>query len=244
MNCEKCQELLSDFLDGTLKGRDHSLLGAHLGECLSCADVRRELAAIVGVAHESRGEFVAPPNERALWLRIRNTIESENNFGRATAQAAGASRSRENLLSRLLHRRWELSFSQMAATVAAVAVAVSLVTTLGVQRLMSSPVVADSAPSASIEQRRNATLVAGYPRTYLEPHQANINYWQQRVQQRKASWNPRMRDSFDRSLGVLDEAVNESLSDLQQNPHDEVAEEMLNSALRDKMELLREFGEQ
>jgi hypothetical protein len=43
---------------------------------------------------------------------------------------------------------------------------------------------------------------------------------------------------------VLDETVSDSLSDLRQNPHDEVAEEMLNSALRDKIELLREFGEQ
>ena len=53
-----------------------------------------------------------------------------------------------------------------------------------------------------------------------------------------------MRASFERSVGVLDQAVNESLADLQQNPHDEVAEEMLNSALQDKIELLKEFGEQ
>jgi hypothetical protein len=53
-----------------------------------------------------------------------------------------------------------------------------------------------------------------------------------------------MRASFDRSISVLDESVNDSLTDLRQNPHDEVAEEMLHSALRDKIELLREFGEQ
>jgi hypothetical protein len=64
------------------------------------------------------------------------------------------------------------------------------------------------------------------------------------VQARKASWNPRMRASFDRSVHVLDETVSDSLNDLRQNPHDEIAEEMLNSALRDKIELMREFGEQ
>jgi hypothetical protein len=83
-----------------------------------------------------------------------------------------------------------------------------------------------------------------YPRTYLEPHAANLQYLEQRVSARKASWNPRMRASFDRSVYVLDQSVSESLNDLRQNPHDEVAEEMLNSALREKMELLREFGEQ
>ena len=71
-----------------------------------------------------------------------------------------------------------------------------------------------------------------------------MRYWQQRVEARKASWNPRMRASFDRSLNVLDQTVNDSLDDLRQNPHDEVAEEMLNSALHDKIELLKEFGEQ
>ncbi len=83
-----------------------------------------------------------------------------------------------------------------------------------------------------------------YPATYLEPHEPSLHYWEQRVAARKASWNPRMRASFERSVMVLDQTVSESLDDLRQNPHDEVAEEVLNAALRDKIELLREFGEQ
>jgi hypothetical protein len=71
-----------------------------------------------------------------------------------------------------------------------------------------------------------------------------MRYWQQRVEARKATWNPRMRASFDRSVYVLDQSVSDSLNDLRQNPHDEIAEETLNAALRDKIELLREFGEQ
>ena len=45
-----------------------------------------------------------------------------------------------------------------------------------------------------------------------------------------------MRDSFERSLGVIDQAVVNSLDELKTNPHDEVSEEMLNSALRDRMD--------
>jgi hypothetical protein len=37
--------------------------------------------------------------------------------------------------------------------------------------------------------------------------------------------------------------VAEQEKQLQVNPHDEVSEEMLNSALSDKMELLREFAD-
>src|SRR4028118_1547316 len=77
MDCEKCSDLLGDFLDGTLAGDDRTLLSTHLDECLGCACVRDEIRSIVSVAAESREHFVAPPNERALWLRVRNTIEAE-----------------------------------------------------------------------------------------------------------------------------------------------------------------------
>ncbi len=76
MNCEKCHELLSDFLEGTLTDKDRTTLSAHLDECLSCVGVRDELNGIVTFCRDHRGEYVAPPNEKALWLRIRNTIES------------------------------------------------------------------------------------------------------------------------------------------------------------------------
>ncbi len=246
MNCGKCQELLSDFLDGTLNGTDQAMLGAHLDDCMSCADVRSELAEIVGFAQETRGELVSPPNERAMWLRIRNTIESEDSFRHATVSNARVEQPQAGFLSRLFNKRWELTLPQMATSVAAIAVAVALVTTLGVQRLTNNVAVrSDNDARSGIQQQQgDAMLVGSYPHSYVEPQQANINYWQGRVQQRKANWNPRMRDSFERSLVALDEAVNESLGELRQNPHDEVAEEMLNSALRDKMELLREFGDQ
>jgi hypothetical protein len=98
--------------------------------------------------------------------------------------------------------------------------------------------------AAALPSRAGLVEDESYPHPYLRQQQARISYLQQRVEQRKAAWNPRMRDSFDRSLVVIDQAVVGSLDELKRNPHDEVSEEMLNSALRDKMELLREFSEQ
>jgi len=43
MNCELCQELISDLLDGSLSREDQLLLNAHLEQCLSCAEVRDDL---------------------------------------------------------------------------------------------------------------------------------------------------------------------------------------------------------
>ena len=243
MNCEQCQELLGDHLDGTLKGVGRARLDAHLEECIECALAREEFQSILTVARASREEFVAPPDERALWLRIRNTIETDAELGRAAAARAAASVSRESLWSRLVHKRWELTLPQMATAVAALAVSVSLVTTLGLQYL--APNGANAAAVEAERARRGNALRALYKQQgFVEPRQASLQYWQQRVEARKANWNPRMRESFDRSVTVLDETVNDSLSDLEQNPHDEIAEQMLNSALHDKIELLREFGEQ
>ena len=56
MNCEKCQDLISDLLDGTLSNEDQTTLNAHLGECLECVDVRNDLQSIVGFCRAHRGE--------------------------------------------------------------------------------------------------------------------------------------------------------------------------------------------
>jgi Putative zinc-finger len=241
MDCEKCQELLSDFLDGTLKGGVRTSLSAHLEGCAACSVVRDELELIVGAARASREDFYAPPDSRAMWLRISNVIEGERAL-RPAAAAATAAPPRASVWERLFRRRWELTLPQMASAVAAIAVSVAFITAVGVQGLMDVRTARTQATQAPA--RTGMAEDGNYPHAFLRQQQTRISYLQQRVDQRKATWNPRMRDSFDRSLGVIDQAVLDSLDELKRNPHDEVSEEMLNSALRDKMELLREFCEQ
>ena len=232
MNCEKCQEQLSDFLDGTLGHAEHASVSTHLAACRECADAREEFNAILAAARDAHEHLYAPADERALWMRVRDAVESD---GRVTAAAAGA---RGGFWSRLLNARLELTLPQLATGVAALVVSVAFVTALGVRYVGST-----AAPHTDRSVRR-VVSDEFYPSAYVEPHEANLRYWEQRVEARKASWNPRMRASYERSVSVLDETVNDSLTDLRNNPHDEVAEEMLNSALRDKIELMREFGEQ
>ena len=242
MNCEKCQELLSDFLDDTLSSGDRALVSKHLDACADCLDVRDELQLIVGAAHECREHLYEPPDARAMWLRISNVIEGERAFSRA-ARAAPPARTRESFWPRLFNRRWELTLPQMAAAVSAIAVTAALATVLGVQSLWGNGTQSNK-QSSTLVSDGGTTGDESYPNAYLRQQTARISYLQQRVEQRKASWNPRMRESFERSLSVLDRAVIDSLDELKRNPHDEVSEEILNSALRDKMELLREFSEQ
>jgi len=73
--------------------------------------------------------------------------------------------------------------------------------------------------------------------------QQAISYWNQRVEVNKARWSQDMRATFERNLKVIDQAVNDSMAELNRNPHDEVSEEMLNAALNEKLALLKEFAD-
>ena len=228
MNCEKCQDLISDFLDGTLSHEDQTTLNAHLGECLECADVRNDLQSIVGFCRTHRGEYETPPNEKALWQRISNTLEAG---GGVAITPAPVRRNWSNWLS----RSWELSFPQLAAAAAAIVLVVSLSTVVGLRRFQSARPV----PVAGPESLSPAAGV----RDRVSKQQQLISYWNQRVEFNKARWSPEMRETFDRNLAVIDQTVNESLNSLSQNPRDEVTEEMLNAALNEKLSLLKEFAE-
>lgn len=227
MNCEICQELIHDLLDGSISQRDESTLNTHLRQCLDCDSVRQDLASIVGFCRTQRGQYEAPPNEQALWLRIRNVVEAEN-----PSRVAVKSEPRRSFLGGLMGRSWELSLPQLAGSVAAIVLFVSLATVVGIRRWGGevTPVTEVQAQSSSVNDR------------VWQRRQA-ISYWNQRVEINKMRWSAEMRETFDRNMKVIDEAVANSLNELNRNPHDEVSEQMLNESLNDKLALLKEFSD-
>jgi hypothetical protein len=227
MNCETCQELIHDLLDGSISQSDESILNTHLRECLDCESVRQDLAAIVGFCRTRRGEYEAPPNEQALWLRIRNLIEAEQR-----GQTVVQSEKQPSFLGRLLGRSWELSLPQLAGLTAGIVLLVSLTTVVGVRRWTTDvpPTQANVTEASNVNDR-------------VWQRQQAINYWNQRVELNKARWSADLRDSFDRNMRVIDQTVSTSLDELKKNPHDEISEQMLNEALNDKLALLKEFSD-
>jgi len=229
MNCESYQNLLSDLIDGTLNPHDQNNVEAHLSTCADCAEARSDLRALVTFCREHRGEYEVVPHEHALWLRISNTIEGELAAQKPVAVPAGS-----GWWFRLMNRSWQLSSPQLATTLAA-AVVLAVLITFGASRLFSRIGVQTAglplgADTMSVQER------------YRQQAQV-IDYWNKRVELNKARWNPQMRETFDRNMGVIDAAVNDSMGRLTQNPHDEVSEDILNAALSDKIALLKEFAE-
>jgi hypothetical protein len=229
MNCETCQELIHDLIDGSITQRDEFTLNTHLGECLNCESVRQDIASIVGFCRTQRGIYEAPPNEQALWLRIRNTIEAE-----LPSRVTTNKERRPSFFSRWMGRTWELSLPQLAASAVAIVLLVSLATVVGLRRWggYGTPaiVAGTQAEATNLDDR------------FFQRRQV-IDYWNQRVELNKARWSPEMRETFERNMKVIDQAVSDSMNDLKQNPHDEVSEQMLNESLNDKLALLKEFSD-
>ena len=227
MNCETCQELIHDLIDGSITQADEFNLNTHLTQCLDCESVRQDLASIVGFCRTHRGQYEAPPNERALWLRIRNVIEAEIPNSVVATPAP-----RRSFLGRLMGHTWELSLPQLATSAVAIVLFVSLATVVGLRRWGGYGV---PTPMTQVE--------ASNVNDRVWQRQQAINYWNQRVELNKARWSPEMRETFERNLRVIDEAVVNSLNELKRNPHDEISEQMLNESMNDKLALLKEFSD-
>ena len=229
MNCEKYQDLLSDLIDGSLTPRDCEEIEAHLSACPSCAEARTDLRAIVDFCREQRDVYEPVPNERAMWLRISNVIESELPAQSAAAVPAGA-----GWWYRLTNRSWQLTFPQFATSIAATVVVAVLATVIGMRVLNAGGIRSAGVPITS--------EMSAVQDRYRQQQQV-IDYWNKRVELNKARWSSDMRETFERNLNVIDAAVNDSMGRLKQNPHDEVSEDILNAALSDKIALLKEFAE-
>jgi hypothetical protein len=135
-----------------------------------------------------------------------------------------------------MNRSWQLSFPQLAAAATVIIIAVSMLTIVGLRRLNFS-----DGPNVVASGIALPVTGLSVKERYRQQQQV-IDYWNERVELNKTRWNPQMRETFDKNMGVIDAAVNDSMRQLTQNPHDEVSEEILNAALNDKVELLKEFA--
>lgn len=238
MNCEECSQLLSAFIDSDLEESKAFEIRAHLALCVDCACLCEDFAAIIDASHLEETAELLPPNSQALWCRINNLIESE-----IKAEAP--------VVEPPPRRLWQLSFSQMTAGLAGIAVISSLLTIVGIKNYMQP--AQDDFTTRSATTQTTFERIAGKLGLMETPQQARerrireqqaaIAYWNERVQARRVQWDKNMRDAFDRNLDTIDQAVNEYTLILQKDPQDDLSGEMLDSAMTEKMKLLREFSD-
>ncbi|MBC7900130.1 MAG: zf-HC2 domain-containing protein [Saprospiraceae bacterium] len=236
MNCEECQENLSVYLDGELGEVLSRSIRTHLTLCIECAKLCEDFAVILDTCQTEPLSEIIPPNSQALWCRISNTIEGDI---KPPPIEEKPSRSRQ------------FSFMQVGSAVLGVALISSLLTVVGIRNYFE--------PSGEDFTSRSATSQTTFEKVLskvglidtpqqarmrrLKEQEAAIEYWDKRVQIQRAKWDNKIRDAFDRNLNEVNQTVSEYTMILQENPDDDLSGEMLDSALNDKMNLLRDFSE-
>ncbi len=248
MTCEHCEQLISAFVDGELEQVDLGEVKLHLEQCQRCSEIQKELKEILLLCSMEKIDEAIPPNEKALWCRISNLIEAETKTLAVEEQkVAEAPRS---FWQNVWARSWSLSFSQLASAILAIALISSLLTLVGL-RSNSEPsnlfaTTAETPPTLFERALAKVGLIetpAEIRKRRIEERHAAIEYWNNRVQLRREQWDAKLREAFDRNVTEIDFVVNENTRILDENPYDELSGELLDSALLEKMELLREFAE-
>lgn len=235
MNCEHCQELISVYLDNELDLQAASDVRIHLAGCAPCAKVCEDFAMILDFCDLDETENSLPPNSKALWCRINNLIETEI-----------SSEMPREIKQEKPKGSWQLSFGQVFTSILGIALVSSLLTIVGIQNYSAGEVSANAAPSIFDRALSKIGLVETPQQARdnrIREQQAAIEYWNKRVEAKRANWNNYLREAFDRNLDEINQVVVEYDRILQENPQDDLSNEMLDSALNEKMALLREFSE-
>lgn len=244
MNCEQCQELISAFLDNELEMTVSLNVQTHLTVCAECAVVCEDFASLLDFCTETPANEILPPNSQALWCRISNIIEAD-------IQAEIQKEKKEEPLPEkkgLFGTSWNFSFTQLASAVLGIAIISSLLTVVGIRNYSTPDEISANPSERSIFQKVLGKVgLVETPQAIRErrikERLAAIDYWNNRVEAKRAQWDAQLRDAFDRNLNEINKSVFEYNHILETNPQDELSGEMLDTTLNEKMELLREFAE-
>ena len=141
-----------------------------------------------------------------------------------------------------------MSLSQVVSSVLGIALISSLLTVVAVKNYSAANdgLTVNASPTVFEKVLGKIGLVetAQHAReNRIRAQQTTIDYWNNRVEARRIQWDNHLREAFDRNLSEINQVVFEYNNILLENPQDELSGEMLDSALSEKVELLREFAD-
>ena len=228
MVCEQCQELISDYIDGTLELGELAKMEHHLADCESCRVVRDDLLQVV---HFSKQLPLHTPSS-ALWARIETDLAAErprDSWSRVKA-----------LWARVENRYLSLSVPQLVASAAAIAIVVSIGVILTRQngQALTNQFMASQVESATVSRNLLSNSQDAEAMNQIEQR---IDQLAQSVEQRKVSWTPELRQTFDRNMIHVDQTLIECKHQLNNNPADKTSQDLMLNAYREKVRLLEGF---
>ena len=223
MVCNECQELLSDYIDGELELGEQVKIERHLGDCEPCRAVRDDLLQIVHFSHQLPEQ--APSG--ALWARIQSDIAEQRPAGFLSRAGAWWTSAQS--------RHFNLSIPQMAAAAAALVIVLSIGVMMTRQNGASNEMAMISSAAGAAPQ---VQVLSSADLQQLEKQISNLSA---SIEQRKVSWDPALRVKFEKNMLLIEQSLAECRHQLNDNPGDDVSQELMLNAYREKVRLLEGF---
>jgi hypothetical protein len=123
----------------------------------------------------------------------------------------------------------------MAAAAAALVIVVSI--GVIVSRQTSAPATMSLASSLA-GQASDVRPLSGPDLQQLEKQISNLSAT---VEQRKVSWDPQLRMKFEKNMTLIEQSLAECRHQLNDNPGDDISQELMLNAYREKVRLLEGF---
>ena len=231
MKCSDCQDLLSDFIDNELHELKQTQVRIHLEKCTECSTVHEDLTQIVPVSRVL--PTLAPQNE--LWDRIEDEIRE--------LTAKPAVHGKAGNWGRFWGYRLNLSISMPQLAGSAIGLIALLILTASVSYRPEH--ITGGSPDSVLTATRG-TIVARPLTSVMTPEETELNgaisRYVQSIDKRRAKWDPKMQELFDRNLAIVDRSIAECRQMVLRNPNDQVAHEVLIIAYKEKLRLLEQFS--
>lgn len=220
MLCTDCQELISDYIDGQLELGEQAQVERHLADCEPCRAVRDDLLQIVHFSHQLPEQAPAT----ALWSRIQTELAKE--------QPAGTSARVRLWWTRLREQHFNLSLPQLAASAAALTIVLSLGIIVFRRDVPTAPV---NMNAGAVERLSSASHAD------FDQLEQQINRLSETIEQKKGGWTPELREAYERNLVYVNQSLAECRHQMNDDPADDNAQELMLNAYREKLRLLEGF---
>ncbi|HSO74903.1 MAG TPA: zf-HC2 domain-containing protein [Blastocatellia bacterium] len=221
MVCKQCEELISDYIDGSLELGQQVQIERHLADCEPCRAVRDDLLQIIHFSHQ----LPQHSPSGVLWTRIQTEV----------AQQRGAWFRALPWWTWLKTRHIDVSIPQLAATAAVLVIAVS---TAVLFSRKEAPTQNTTSAGIAGTGGLQATPLSNSDFQQIE---MQINRLSESVELRKVEWDPELRSAFERNLLYIDQSLAECRHQLNGNPTDDLSHELMLNAYREKVRLLEGF---
>jgi Putative zinc-finger len=220
MNCDRCEALVDDYVDGTLAQDEQAAVETHLAGCAACRAMAHDFRSIRSTAGSL--ERHTPPAQ--AWSEIAAAVDRDR------------SRSWVNPLS-YVGPIFRSGFAVAAALMLVVVGGASWV--LWIQMRGTEP-AHRTATTATPSDPELAQTVEHELKLAEEHYQNAIAGLEKITRSESAALDPQVAAVLQKNLEVIDQAIGESRAALQTQPASDVAQESLFEALRNKVVLLQE----